>query len=195
MDTSILIPVAGLVIAMLAMALIAPRMAQDNKERAKKKRLYAYPCPDCQRPVHMTPGGLKPLDPMEAGMIVRLVPTAPQRHLGEVRCQHCRSTLTFRTDQWPPGFITINATEGHYAKNSCTQCHKPLRTPEFPRGAYDGNADDLKRLPPNIGLICSRCNAINCVACVVDVTRNRTSDGSLLCPRCYRGPVDKVHHG
>ena len=195
MDPNLLIPIAGLALAVVAMLVVAPRMAKENKDRANNKRTYTYTCPDCQQPIHITPNGLRPLDPADAGMIIRLAPDAPQYHLGDVRCLSCKSTLTFRTDQWPPGFITMNATEGHVSKNSCTQCRKPFRKPEFPPGAYDGDADALKRLPHDIGLICSRCGSLDCVACVVDATRNRTADGSLLCPRCYRGPVDKVHYG
>lgn len=195
MEPSIIISVAGLVLAVVVMLVIAPSMAKESSDRKKEKNVYVHTCPDCQSEVRIIQGGLKHLDPADAAMIVRLVPDAPMYHIGETRCPKCQSWLAFRIDQWPPGFLTVNATEGHVATNSCTQCRKPLRKPEFPKGAYDGESAALAKLPIDIGLICSRCNALNCVACVVDATRGRTKDGSLLCPRCYRGPVDKVHHG
>ncbi|MFP6583924.1 MAG: hypothetical protein VCD00_15400 [Candidatus Hydrogenedentota bacterium] len=190
----ILISILGLILALGGMTVLTPRLLSENKTRRQERKTCTHTCPNCQHDTSLNPNGMRHLSVTESALLIREIPDAPQHDLADIRCKACQSSLVFRVDQWPPGFLAVNVIEGHTAKNSCTQCRIPLMPPEFPAGAYDGDHDALQRLPAHVGLICSRCEAINCISCVVDATRNRTQDGSLLCPRCYRGPVDKVHH-
>lgn len=191
---TLIISILGLVVALVGMIVLTPRMLSDNKDRKRNRSLHIHVCPNCQQHVSMTPEGMRHLDTNDSALVIRNFPDAPAYDLAEIRCPECNSTLVFRVDEWPPVYLAANILEGHTAKNSCTQCRTPLLKPQFPVGEFDHDTNALPRLPDNIGLICSRCNAVNCLVCVKDATRNRTADGSLLCPRCYRGPVDKVHH-
>jgi hypothetical protein len=50
------------------------------------------------------------------------------------------------------------------------------------------------RLDAKHGLICSRCGAVVCVKCCREASQGRTTDNSLRCPRCFRGPIEKFVH-
>ena len=192
--STIILPLTGLLLAFVGLLVLTPRLMRDRKVQVVRKTTFEFPCSNCQAIVFITRQSLVKITGAEAALIIRNVPDAPMHQLAEQRCSACRSTLSFRIDEWPPVFLIANATEGQKRSNNCTECRKPLVRPNFAKGAYDERINEIPDLNPKLGLRCSRCSAVSCVACLESVTRNRTQDGSYLCPRCYRSPVNLVHH-
>ncbi len=191
---SIIIPLAGLVLAFVGLLVLTPKMLREQKSRSIGKKTYEFSCPTCQQRLGVTRQSLISIEGVEAALVIQNVPDAPMHHLAEQRCQACSSMLTFRIDEWPPVFVIANAAEGQRRSNNCVECREPLVRPIWPRGVYDEKIEDISGIDPKLGLKCPRCDAVSCVACLEDVTRNRTQDGSYLCPRCFRSPVNLVHH-
>jgi hypothetical protein len=191
---ALLIALAGLVLAFGGLLFLTPRMLKDQKQKSVTKGGLEFSCPACQQMVFVTRQSLKSLIGVEAALVIQNVPDAPMYNLGEQRCQACSTSLTFRTDCWPPAFLIANAIEKTKVGNTCVECRGLLARPTWPRGIYDRKIDEIPDRNPKLGLKCPRCDAVSCVACLESVTRNRTPDGSFLCPRCFRSPVDLVHH-
>jgi hypothetical protein len=161
----------------------------------RKKRIpLRLTCPICQHTIQTEQGNLTPLPLEYVAFIVRDDPSAYGLPLAEVTCPGCGASHIYATNTSPPRYLMTNPLSDKVRTSTCSQCHTPLARPSWPRGAYDGKLASAPGLAPNHGLECPRCGAVACVACVEEASRNRTADGSYLCPRCFRGPMDKVHH-
>ena len=114
--------------------------------------------------------------------------------LGAYRCPYCDAEHTFANEGGKLRLVATDTFEPHGRLTHCTNCNHELLRPTWSKGAHDGAVENAPDLQPYHGLVCSRCEAICCFKCCKDVTRNRTDDGSLLCPRCFRGPVNAFHH-
>jgi hypothetical protein len=193
-STAILIPIIGLILGVIGLIVLTPRLLRETKQKQIKRNALDFSCPTCQNMLVITRESIVSITGVEAALVVQNIPNAPRHHLAEQRCLACSSMLTFRVDQWPPVFLIANAVEGQKISNNCVECRQPLVRPRFARGVYDGRIEEIPELNPKLGLKCSRCDAVSCVECLEFVTRNRTKDGSFLCPRCFRSPVNLVHH-
>lgn len=191
---SIIIPLAGLILAFGGLLVLTPKMLREQKKKSVRKSALEFSCPTCQDTVFVTRQSLISITGAEAALVIQKIPDAPSHDLAEQRCQACSSMLTFRIDEWPPVFLIANAIEGQKISNNCVECRKPLVRPTWPRGVYDEKIEEIPDMDSKLGLKCPRCDAVSCVACLEFVTRNRTQDGSYLCPRCFRSPVNLVHH-
>lgn len=127
-------------------------------------------------------------------MIVQQRPQAYGRPIGEIRCRTCRTTHTFLLDTKPPTWLISDEGRAGHTGIVCTQCRRTLVNPPWPRGTRDGAVHQVEDAPDRAGVVCARCGDICCVECVRNASRGRTPDGSFLCPRCYRQPVDRFHH-
>lgn len=169
--------------------------AQRSPKRKKSKAtsVLDMDCTICHKTLVIDRAGLAVPSPTEQALVVSSRPSVLGRALGEYRCPYCDALHYFLTDG-PLKWVLANAYEPQMVTNNCKECNTRLKKPGWSMGMYDGAIDDAPDLLPSHGLVCSRCDAVSCVACCRDFTRNRTKDGSLLCPRCGRGPIDRFHH-
>lgn len=189
-----LIPLTAAVAAILIMLFLSPRVLRDQKSRSKKHAPLDMTCPSCQHMMIIPMNDMRTLSRTEMALVVREKPEIANRPLAEYRCPYCDTSHTFLIDMQRPKWVIADAGETHIEPNRCTNCRVSLTKPAWPKGEYDGRVLEAPGLTNDHGLVCARCDAVCCVRCVHDATRNRTSDGSLLCPRCHRSPVDKLHY-
>ncbi|HRI88413.1 MAG TPA: hypothetical protein PLJ47_06095 [Candidatus Hydrogenedentes bacterium] len=150
-------------------------------------------CTICQKQMVIPAEDLKPLQGVEMALCVRDNPALAGRKLAEYTCPYCEATHVFAVDKRAPEWVGANMFSPQSKGTRCLNCSKPLRTAPWGEGAYDKRLNEAP-LQPDYGLQCSKCNAVVCVACTLDATRNRTKDGSFVCPRCFRSPVDRTYH-
>lgn len=157
------------------------------------KHAMEMPCPTCQQIAFITPQNLRRLVSSEVALLVRDIPDLSCTNLAETRCDYCQSALTFRLDTKLPTYIGVDLLEPNHHKNNCKECREPLMRPTWPKDAYP-SIEDLPSIPDKLGLECPYCGSVSCVSCLDTNTRKRTQDDTYLCPRCFRGPVNIVHH-
>jgi hypothetical protein len=174
--------------------LLTPRLLQARKGKKEVREAVKMPCTVCQHPLVVAPNRLVAFSGPETSLVVRERPNIGGRPLAGYRCEQCEAFHVFATDTNPPEWIIANPFEGQAMTNRCLECREPLLRPPNPQGDRDNRLKDLEGLLPKHGLVCSRCGSVCCIACCQNATRGRTADQSLLCPRCYRGPVDKLHY-
>lgn len=182
---------AGIVIVM---ALARLQRRKNNRGPSPAAGTFEMECTVCQRSLVIHRSEVVELLGPEIALVVSTLPSALGRKLGEYRCPYCDASHCFDLGVKPMKWLVANVYEPQALTSHCTDCRKPLKKPSWPEGAYDGQIGEAPELLPEHGLICSRCKAVCCLECCNRMTRNRTHDGSLLCPRCGRGPVDKVFH-
>ncbi len=191
---------AGILFVLVAVALERrPRKSgkpkPGKKKPGKKKRgAIELPCPTCKRPLVIHKNDLVALSGPEIGLLVSATGREAGGKPGSFRCPYCKSEHIFSMEKGAPQWIATDSFEPHQQGKFCADCRAELLRPTWPRGALDDRVTTAPELQPKHGLVCSRCDAVSCVECVHKATRNRTKDGSLLCPRCFRGPVNRVHH-
>ncbi|MDK1021190.1 MAG: hypothetical protein QGD90_06095 [Candidatus Hydrogenedentes bacterium] len=190
----LVLPITIAVAAVGILIVLTPRLLRTGKGRQAKGVAFEMPCTVCQQRLAIPQADLEAIVGSEVALVVRECAAAQGKRLGGYRCPYCEAYHIFATDTSPPKWLVVNPFEPQLATNHCMDCRRPLQRPPWPQGEYEGRLHELKDLLPKYGLVCSRCGAICCVACCRDVTRGRTADQSLLCPRCFRGPVDKIHH-
>ena len=190
----LVLPIAIAVAAAGVLIVLTPRLLQKGKPKRFAGTPLEMPCTVCQQNLVVPQADLETITGPEVALVVRECSAAEGRKLGGYRCPYCEAYHVFATDTSPPKWLIENPFEPQRATNHCMECRQPLRRPPWTQGEFDGRFHEAKDLLPKHGLVCSRCGAICCVACCRDVTRGRTQDQSLLCPRCFRGPVDKIHH-
>ncbi|PCJ57735.1 MAG: hypothetical protein COA73_10450 [Candidatus Hydrogenedentota bacterium] len=193
MSPELILPLTLVFAALLIIGLLTPRVLKDTSQRVKKGKSFEKSCPTCQKIMTVPRNKIRPLRNVETALVVQIEPNLEQRLMGEFRCPHCESAHIFLLDTTPPHLVISDPGEPQTNTNQCTNCHKPLLKATWPRNEYEGRVLEAPDLQPKHGLICARCDAVCCVECVKDATRNRTKDGSLLCPRCHRAPVDKIY--
>ncbi|MDP7639360.1 MAG: hypothetical protein QGG73_06550 [Candidatus Hydrogenedentes bacterium] len=186
----LVVPITAGFAAVALLVLIAPTR-RSNRAHARGQ-IVGFDCPSCQQTLLIHPGEMAPISPVEIALVVSVKPSVVGRALGEYRCPYCDADHCFAIEAWPPEYVTSNAYESQAFTTHCPQCHKALRKPGWPPGDQDENALANSDMSDDHGLVCYRCEGVSCVSCCRGATRNRTKDGSLLCPRCDRGPVEKV---
>jgi hypothetical protein len=186
---SIILPITAAVFAVGMLAVLTPRM-MDRKRRA----LLRLTCPVCQHEIVAEEGQLTPLPLEMVSFIVREDPSTHGLPLGELRCRNCGVHHVYATHVRPPRYLMPNPLSDKVRTSTCAQCRAPLARPSWPRGMYDGRIAAAPGFGAHHGLECTRCGAVVCVRCTQDASSGRTKDGSYVCPRCFRGPLETVHH-
>ncbi len=190
----LVLPIAIAVAAVGTLIVLTPRLLRTEKGKQAKGLPFEMPCTVCQQKLVIAQADLETITGPEVALVVRECRGAEGKRLGGYRCPYCEAYHVFDVGGRQPKWLVANPFEPQLATNQCMECRRPLQKPPWPQGEYDGLFSELQDLLPKHGLVCSRCGSICCVECCRDVTRGRTADGSLLCPRCFRGPVDKIHH-
>jgi len=138
------------------------------------------------------PSQLNRLSGPEMALVVGSRPHLVGRALGEYVCPHCEASHCFAMDRVPPVWIGANfyAPQAHTA--NCMECRKRLRVPSWPADPESDNVLHANDLRPDYGLLCSRCGAVCCVACVAQYSRQDVRAEGARCPRCGRSPINTV---
>lgn len=184
-----ILPITAAVFAVGVLVVLTPHMM--DRKRREPLRLT---CPVCQHEIVTEVGQLAPLPLELVSFIVREDPATYGVPLSEVRCCACGVHHIYATDRRPPRYIMPNPLSDKKRTSTCSQCRAPLAKPAWARGLYDGRLDAAPGLEPHHGLECRRCGAVVCVRCTQEASTARTKDGSYICARCFRGPVESVHH-
>lgn len=150
-------------------------------------------CPTCQTDMWIPIEGMAGLSPVETGLAVSANPSLAGKKLVDAACKNCGAVLCFSVGPRgvEPAGANLYVPEESTAR--CQECRKLLKSVPLPQAALELGVKISA--DPDVGLVCSRCEAHCCFACIASFTRNRTTDGSLLCPRCARGPVNRVFQG
>lgn len=190
------IPVT-LVVCVLGLSVVVALYLNARGQRKRKTsataRVLDMDCTVCHKTLVIDRATLTVPTPTEQALVVSARPSVRGRALGEYRCPYCDSSHYFLTGG-PLKWVLANAYEPQTITNNCRECQTPFKKPGWAMGMYDGEIDRAPDALPAHGLVCSRCDAVSCMSCCQSFTRNRTTDGSLLCPRCGRGPVNRFHH-
>ena len=151
-----------------------------------------FECTECQKPLLILPSQLTRLSGPEMALVVGSRPHLVGRALGEYVCPHCEASHCFAMDRLPPVWIGANfyAPQAHTA--NCMECRKRLRVPSWPADPESDNVLHANDLRPDYGLLCSRCGAVCCVACVAQYSRQDVRAEGARCPRCGRSPINTV---
>ena len=151
-----------------------------------------FECTECQKPLLILPSQLTRLSGPEMALVVGSRPHLVGRALGEYVCPHCEASHCFAMDRVPPVWIGANfyAPQAHTA--NCMECRKRLRVPSWPADPESDNVLHANDLRPDDGLLCSRCGAVCCVACVAQYSRQDVRAEGARCPRCGRSPINTV---
>lgn len=150
-------------------------------------------CKVCQKQMVIPAADLVPLQSVEMALCVRAIPALMGRKMAEYSCPYCEAVHCFTVDKRTPEWVGANLYSPQTKGTRCLNCSKPLKIAPWGEGAYDKRLQEAP-LQPDYGLVCSKCDAVVCVACSVDATRNRTKDGTFMCPRCFRPYVDRTYH-
>lgn len=188
------LPIAIVILTVGILIVLTRRLMRSSRGGIGPSKAIQMPCTVCQQSLVIAPGQLTVITGPEVALVVRETAGAEGHPLAGYRCPYCEAFHVFTMDANPPEWLIANPFEAQAVTNLCTECRAPLLRPPWPKGQHDGHLEEAEGLLPKHGLVCSRCGAVCCVACCQDSTRGRTQDGSLLCPRCFRGPVDKIHH-
>ncbi|MDX9976247.1 MAG: hypothetical protein RBU21_24945 [FCB group bacterium] len=185
----------------VAMALVAVAGAVTSvvlrKLRNRPKKMRAVEsiqmtCPSCRRELVFSSRDLQVLSPVEMGLVVRTKPSVVRRPLADYTCPYCEAAHCFTIDG-KPEWIGVDLYQPRDSSNDCFECRQPLKRLPQGSGGLTERVDDVDSLEPEMGLKCPRCHSICCVRCCRRVSRGHTTDGSLLCPRCHRGPVNLLY--
>ncbi len=147
-------------------------------------------CSQCQRDMVFSAHDLVPLSPPETALVVSSKPTLVGRKFAEYVCPYCEAAHCFTIDNGEPEWVGVNFYAPQQSSASCAECHKPVEVPPWPKGEYDGRILEAPTLHGDYGLVCPHCHSVCCLGCCEKNSKRRSHDGSLLCPRCFRGPVD-----
>ena len=190
------IGVAAAGIAVVAVLTVRARNRPEPSAPGRLRRgTVEIVCSACGHNLIIAPNELAPLPAFEIALVARTEPKAASRELAEYLCPHCESAHCFLMDTKPPTWLGANLYEPQTATAHCQECGVLLKT--APRQA-DANRESLPEAPwleAGHGLVCPFCRARVCVQCARINTRKRTPDGSFMCPRCRRFPVDTVYTG
>jgi hypothetical protein len=162
----------------------------DMEQSTAQERI----CSVCRQALIFDRSELEPLIHAEMALAVSADPSLIGKKLAEYVCPYCDAAHCFVVDGADPTWVGANFSEPQDKGRLCLECRTPLRTPSWAKGAYDGNLDGTPQQQADHGLVCRFCKSICCLQCCEANTRNRTQDGSLLCPRCFRGPMNQFFH-
>lgn len=152
-------------------------------------------CPICRQALNVGLGDVRPLSNVEMALAVSAHPSLVGKPLRSMNCATCDAELTFEQVKQGLRYVGVNIYSPQDMTEHCQNCGKPLATPPWAPGTYEGHvaAAPLQQ-HTHVGLICGRCDARCCYSCVRNTTRGRTSDGALMCPRCFRTPMDRIFY-
>lgn len=151
-----------------------------------------FECSECQKPLVILPSQLRHLSGPEMALVVGSRPHLVGRALGEYVCPHCEASHCFAVDRVPPVWIGANFYAPQTRTANCMECRKRLHVPAWPADPESDNVLHAKDLRPDYGLLCSRCGAVCCVACVAQYSRQDVRTEGARCPRCGRSPINTV---
>lgn len=151
-------------------------------------------CGVCHHPMTIARTQLVVLSGPEMALVVRSMPGWVKRKLGEYECPHCSAAHVFAMETNPPAYLGADIYTPHARGNKCMECGKAMTRPAWPKGTYDGRLGE-PAVSFDHGLECQFCKSVFCLECAERVSRTRRKDGVLLCPRCFRSPVEHVFHG
>lgn len=189
---------AVLVPAWLRMRAARPPMPSKprlrNRDDDSSQPVIAFECPVCQNEVAFAKPDLRPLSPSEIALTVGQRKEAVGRSLSEATCPHCEARFTFLVDTKQPELLGANIYHAQQKGNRCVDCGKLLKRPPWDREKIVTRDQVIESLDPLYGLDCDHCGAVCCVACCEEVSRNRSTDNTLMCPRCRRRPMQTLHY-
>lgn len=188
-------PVIVAAVGTAIVAWMALRMARGTRLLSGKPLPFEMECSECCKAMVVAVEQVRELSPSERGLVVRDYPHVAGRPLGEYLCPHCQAAHCFATDTPVLEWIAANCYSPQTKTGRCLECRKMLRTPPWPRGAYDGRLRDAPRMEPDYGLQCPYCKSVVCIACAERVGHGRDQDAAYTCPRCRRKPISTMYHG
>lgn len=158
---------------------------RDNKH-------LEFECSECGQTLVIPSQDMTPLSGPEMALVVGSHRNLVGRKLAEYVCPHCEASHCFAVDRRPPVWVGANLYAPQTKSNRCQECRRPLRTPPWPPDPEKDLVRNAPDLQPDYGLVCSRCGATCCVACVAQYSRQDVRTEGARCPRCGRSPVDRV---
>jgi len=170
------------------------REGREGSRGGRPGKAFDFTCTYCSKPLVVSKADLAELSRPEVALCVRANPDLAGKELSEYVCPYCEASHCFTREGRRIAWVGANLYSPHAGRARCMDCGKPLRTPPWPPGTYDGRLNEAPALQPDYGLVCSKCHAVVCFGCTQLATRGRTKDGSYVCPRCQRSPVDKTYH-
>jgi len=194
--------VALIALSMLVLAGIALRLAwlalapssRPGEVTLNRDGSFSMVCAVCGEAAHVSPGALEKLSSAEKALVVRERPDVIGQNLVEFACPSCDASHCYKSRGQTLELIGVNLYQGQHFQANCKECQRRIVRPPWRRGAFDGNVNQAPGDLTSLGLQCTLCGAICCVNCCRQATRNRTADGTLLCPRCFRGPNNRFYH-
>lgn len=171
--------------------LLAKRAGRGAPRRARREVRVEMTCTVCQRPLVFDSSAVAVLTPAETALVVRVRPNLVGRRMGEYTCPYCEAAHCFTTDRARLEWVGVNLYQPQARTVHCFECRRILQRPP---GRPGTRLAEMPNPLPDYGLECPHCHAVCCVGCCRDYTRKRTKDGSLLCPRCSRGPVESLYY-
>jgi hypothetical protein len=193
-----LIAAASFAVLGIGVVLLRHRYRHHPLPRPRRPKAIGaleHTCDNCDHPLVIPPAELVPLKGADKALVVRGHPEWLKHRIAEYDCPYCEAAHCFAVDQRPPLWLGMNMYAPAKSGKRCRECGKALAVPTWTRGAYDGKIDDAPGSLDAFALVCPHCDSPCCVPCTRSFTRKRTADGSLLCPRCGRGPLEKFYHG
>lgn len=188
--------------AMVILALIAFRLtwltisppANPGEITRNRDGSFSMTCAVCAEPSEVSSESLATLSSAEKALVVRERPNVIGQNLVEFACPVCDASHCYQARRNSMLYVGVNLYQGQHFQTNCKECQKRIVRPPWRDGAFDGKVEQAPGDIANLGLQCPLCGAICCVDCCKRATRNRTTDGTLLCPRCFRGPNDRFCH-
>jgi len=191
---AIAVAVFGLVMFGLLWHAFSSRSVPAGSFSRNRDGSFQMLCTVCSAASDVRADALVRLSSAEKALVVRERPYAVGRDLVEFVCPYCDASHCFGAARDSMELIGVNLYDAQQFQVQCKECRKSLDAPAWPPGMYDGRLEHAPGEVDRLGLVCPFCGATSCVQCCRTSTRSRTGDGSLLCPRCYRGPLDHFFH-
>ena len=179
----------------LRLSWLALRSPAGNSEiPLNRDGSFAMICAVCGEAAEVPASALAPLSSAEKALVVRERPSVIGQQLVEFPCPACDASHCYSVRRHTMTAVGVNLYQGQHFQANCKECQRAIVAPPWRKGDFDGNVSAAPGDTSALGLTCKFCGAICCVPCCQDATRNRTADGTLLCPRCFRGPNDQFCH-
>lgn len=177
-----------------AVVWIARRPPPEAPARTRRGH-HEFSCSKCGAALSFALSQTRDLNSFERALAVRERPDLAGHRLVEYSCPDCGAAHCYLSRGRKIAWIGANLYQPYEGGATCAECKKSLTTPPWDAGRYDGNLDGAPELSSGYGLVCQKCRAICCIECCEKCTKNRTRDGSLMCPRCFRPPMAVFFHG
>ena len=188
----------------LGLLIVVLRAKRTNRpKRSERPRILRprgraattdFRCTVCQRDLVFTRDQMRTLKGVEVGLAVRSRKEAVGRPLAEYTCPHCESGHCFAVDGREPEWLGANLYQPQQSTGRCMECGRPFKRTPWPVGAHQGDLRTAPSLDGDLGLRCSRCKSVVCVACSQVATRNRTDGSVYYCARCSRPGMDSFYY-